>query len=83
MTTPTLGQILDKLPALIQAVEDTIPESGKGPDKLNAILQAILVMVPAEELQTFMAKQWPRINMVVTVLVEFYKAVGFFKRKSA
>lgn len=83
MDTATLARILDKLPALIQAAEVAISESGRGEDKLNAVLQAIVAMVPLANVEEFMQKTWPRISAYVSVLVEFYKAVGFFRARKA
>jgi len=83
MDTTTLARILEKLPALIQSTEFVITEGGKGPDKLNAVLQAILALVPPEKVEEFMNKTWPKVQAHVTVLVEFYKFVGYFKSRKA
>jgi hypothetical protein len=83
MDATTLARIMEKLPALIQSTEAVITEGGKGPEKLNAVLQALLALVPPEMMDEFMHKTWPKVQAHVTVLVEFYKFVGYFKSRKA
>lgn len=83
MDAATIARVIERLPALIQAAESLLAEPGKGADKLNAVLSAILVMLPPDKVQEFMQNTWPKIEAYVTILVEFYQSVGFFKSRKA
>lgn len=72
--------ILKLLPAIIiaiKAIEEAIPEQGKGEAKLAAI-RAML-----EQIDGSMAVLWPQIAGVVSVLVGLFNAVGVFKKPAA
>jgi hypothetical protein len=69
--------ILQLIPALItalKAIEEAIPGSGQGEQKLAAV-RGILEAVDAS-----VAKLWPQISSVVSVLVTLFNNTGLFKK---
>lgn len=73
----TVMIILQLIPALIQAmkaIEEAIPGSGQGEQKLAAI-RGILEAVDAG-----VAKLWPQISSVISVLVNLFNTAGVFKK---
>ena len=72
--------ILKLLPAIIvaiKAIEDAIPESGKGKEKLAAIRGII------EAVDSSATVLWPQIAATVGVLVNLFNATGVFKKPDA
>ena len=72
----TVIAILQLLPALItaiKAIEDAIPGQGQGEAKLAAV-RAIL-----EAVDTGVAKMWPQIQGVISILVGLFNSTKVFK----
>lgn len=68
--------IFKLLPAIIQAVkalEDAMPEAGKGPEKLQALREML------EQVDASVAAMWPQISGVISVLVKLFNKNGWSK----
>lgn len=66
--------IFKLLPAIIQAVkalEDALPESGKGQEKLQAVREML------EQIDGGVAAIWPQVSGVITVLVKLFNKNGW------
>lgn len=71
--------IMKLLPAIIAAVkalEEAIPDGGKGAEKLEAVRQIIETVDDAAK------ALWPQISGVITVLVGLFKKTGVFPAKT-
>ncbi len=73
-------QIMLVLPRILAAAEAIHPQSGGGAQKLAFVLNALTVMVPKEQMPTFMQKVWPAVQIAVTELVALYNATQFFRK---
>lgn len=66
--------IFKLLPAIIQAVkalEDAMPETGKGQEKLQAVREML------EQIDSSVATMWPQVQGVITVLVKLFNKNGW------
>lgn len=73
----TLLKILQIIPALIgviKAVEEMIPESGKGKYKLE-LIQTIL-----QESYDGITDMWPMLEKIIGQIVETLNALGIFSK---
>lgn len=71
--------IMKLLPAIIAAVkalEEAIPDGGKGAEKLEAVRQIMETVDGAAK------ALWPQIAGVITVLVGLFKQTGVFPSKT-
>lgn len=70
--------IMKLLPAIIAAVkalEDAIPDGGKGAEKLEAVRQML------EAVDEGVRALWPQIASVIGVLVGLFNKVGAFPKQ--
>lgn len=70
-----IAQIIPAIINIIKAVEDAIPDGGKGSEKLNAV-KAIL----EASLDGF-NELWPTLEKVIAVFVSLFNSLGIFKKK--
>lgn len=69
--------LLNLIPAVIaalKAIEEAIPGKGQGEQKLVAVRQVL------EIADGSIAKLWPQVSQVVTVLVNLFNTTGVFKK---
>lgn len=72
--------VLQLLPAIItaiKAVEEVLPESGKGAEKLM-LIRGIIESVSAESKAI-----WPCLESTISTIVDWFNKVGIFKTASA
>lgn len=70
----TILKLLPAIIAAIKAIEEAIPEGGKGAEKLAAV-RGIIEAVDASA-----AALWPQIAATVGVLVTLFNSAGVFKK---
>lgn len=73
----TVITILNLIPAIIaalKAIEEAIPGTGQGEQKLAAVRQVL------EIADGSIAKLWPQLQQVISVLVNLFNTTGVFKK---
>lgn len=73
----TVITILNLIPAIIaalKAIEEAIPGNGQGEQKLAAVRQVL------EIADGSLAKLWPQLQQVISVLVNLFNTTGVFKK---
>ena len=71
-----LLQIIPSLLSIITAVEETVPEAGKGAEKLALIKEMMNAIYDG------LGDIWPAVENLVTVIVAFLNKIGVFKTSS-
>lgn len=69
-----IAQLIPAIIEMIKAVEQAIPDKGKGQEKLQAIRNILEVTVDG------FAALWPSLEKVIATLVTLFNAVGMFKK---
>ena len=67
-------QIIPALIAVVRAVENAIPESGKGKDKLAMVRQMLEVSYAG------IAELWPALEKVIGVMVSTFNQLKVFSK---
>jgi hypothetical protein len=60
--------------AVIKAIEDAIPEKGKGTEKLEAVRELL------ETTMSITTDTWPSVMKVINIVVKLFNATGVFKK---
>jgi hypothetical protein len=73
-TVKIIIQLIPLILQLVKAVEDSIPEGGKGKDKLAFIHTVLTDACPQ------IADIWLTVEKIITSTVALYNATGVFKK---
>ena len=66
--------LIKAITAAVRAIEELMPESGKGSEKLAAIRAMLEGAVDGLE------QKWPAIEKIIGAVVSLYNAIGVFKK---
>lgn len=77
----TVAELIPAIISIIKALEDAMPESGKGKEKLDVLKSTLESAYAAEQrAEVSFDAVWPTVQAIVTKLVAVYNAIGTFKK---
>ena len=78
-----IANLLPVIIQIIRAIEEQVPESGKGAEKLGLARELIQVAYDsATDLSASFDEIWPMVNKIIDRLVATFNRLGIFAKKA-